>query len=261
MRHDMFKVIVERPRRGGHGVDPHRERRHAGYGDDGEAPARESLRARHRDRKWLNENLRPLERWLHAQVGRPWDKVFAELCEVIDRRSTVQQHIHQHVDDFIVRRVVRIDGVLHRSDGPWGPTPLAEVRWQELYVDPDSGLLRENKARARSLRDAWREYDRDRVAPPTDRRELDPSRQLHRRDGVWYEVDLAPIVAVAEATRPLFDVLRHRPVRKDGEEMPKRRSVGSDDTLYGRRDVYGWRRRQLAAKELQRHGLSNDDER
>ena len=46
----------------------------------------------------LNENLAPLRRYLHAQVGRPWNKVFSEIC-CIDRRNTVQQHIHQHIGD------------------------------------------------------------------------------------------------------------------------------------------------------------------
>jgi hypothetical protein len=55
MRKDMYKVIVERPRRGG------------GYRsempmpvDTEDAPGREGLRRRHRSRKHLNENLRPL---------------------------------------------------------------------------------------------------------------------------------------------------------------------------------------------------------
>ena len=30
----------------------------------------------------------PLERYLHQQVGRPWDAVYAEICAGIDRRST-----------------------------------------------------------------------------------------------------------------------------------------------------------------------------
>ena len=45
----------------------------------------------------LNENLAPLRRYLHAQIGRPWNKVFSEICAGIDRRNTVQQHIHQHI--------------------------------------------------------------------------------------------------------------------------------------------------------------------
>jgi hypothetical protein len=49
----------------------------------------------------LNENLAPLRRYLHALIGRPWNNVFNEICSGIDRRNTVQQHIHQHIRDFI----------------------------------------------------------------------------------------------------------------------------------------------------------------
>lgn len=65
MRKDMFKVIVERPRVGG---SYDRERCTP---VDEEGPTHESLRWRHRSRKGLNENLRPLERYLQQQVGRP----------------------------------------------------------------------------------------------------------------------------------------------------------------------------------------------
>jgi hypothetical protein len=70
MRADMYKVIVERPRRGGG------DRQYRPLPNDDDAPARESLRSRHKQRKWLNENLRPLQRFLASQVGRPWDNVY-----------------------------------------------------------------------------------------------------------------------------------------------------------------------------------------
>ena len=74
MRADMFKVLVERPR-------------HRWKWDDGSArwsrndidePAWLRTRAGYGTRA-LNENLAPLRRYLHAQVGRPWNKVFSEI--------------------------------------------------------------------------------------------------------------------------------------------------------------------------------------
>ena len=47
--------------------------------------------------KWLNEHLGPLRRYLDSQVGRPWDKVFSEICAHIDRSSAVQDHVRDHV--------------------------------------------------------------------------------------------------------------------------------------------------------------------
>lgn len=262
MREDMFKVIVERPRRGGtHRSAPsyQRERRLARDDEGGEsAKARETLRFRHRDnRKWLNENLRPLERWLASQVGRPWAKVYAELCAGIDRRSTVQQHVHQHIGDFVAVTVVRVDGEL-RYPYDWdGLRRLGDWGAPAMFVDPDSGLLRENRARQRTRRELRIGEAQARSTPPRDRRELDPRRQLHRREGIWYEVDLASLRGGArDDGHPAFDVLRHRPVRIAGRHAAPG-ATGGDALLYGRDDVYAWRRRQLCARELREHGLVN----
>ena len=95
MREDMYKVIVERPRRGKEG-----DALAARLRNDFDGPMRLGMRAGYGYRS-LNENLAPLRRYLHAQIGRPWNKVFSEICAGIDRRNTVQQHIHQHIRDFI----------------------------------------------------------------------------------------------------------------------------------------------------------------
>lgn len=251
MRKDMFKVIVERPRRGGNRADE----APAGAPDE-DSPARESLRQRHRNRKWLNENLRPLERWLGSQVGRPWAKVYSELCEGIDRRSTVQQHIHQHVGDFVAVRVVIFDG--RACDADRWSKPALDTYWAAKYfVDPVTGLLRLNKGRIR----ARRAYDRERQegwdGVPVNRRDLSPWRQLHRIDGIWYDVDLAPLVSADAARHPLFDAVRNLPVWAAGRYAKPRGMVASDEALYGRRDVYAWRKRQLSGKELKDRGLAN----
>src|SRR5580692_11623677 len=139
MREDMYKVIVERPRRGKEG-----DTFAARLRNDFDGPTRLGMRAGYGYRS-LNENLAPLRRYLHAQIGRPWNKVFSEICAVIDRRNTVQQHIHQHIRDFIAIDVDVREGRLvdladrwrfHRSD--FGVS-------QELFVDPGTGLIRPNK--------------------------------------------------------------------------------------------------------------------
>ena len=77
----MAKVIVERPRRKGWaGKRPKGySRRLRAFGADG-PPPRDGIKARWRGgSKRLNEHLGPLRRYLMSQVGRPWDKVFAEI--------------------------------------------------------------------------------------------------------------------------------------------------------------------------------------
>src|SRR5690349_1740048 len=99
MREDMNKVIVERSRRGKYGDDRAAKRR-----NDFEGPTFSGMRAGYGYRS-LNENLAPLRRYLRAQVGRPWNNVFSEICAGIDGHNTVQQHIRQHIDDFIATKV------------------------------------------------------------------------------------------------------------------------------------------------------------
>jgi len=153
----MHKVIVERARPG--------SRYHFGKGDplrklsSEELPARESMKRRHADRRHFNENLKPLQRWLERQVGRPWDKVYSEACEVIRPTSTVKNHIKIHLLQFVDRNVTLIDGVPH-SMGPWWGTGFAELRDREIYIDPESGLLRCHRRRQSARRPALPEVAR-----------------------------------------------------------------------------------------------------
>src|SRR5262245_14992574 len=81
VRHDMAKVIVERPRHRSHWNKPKGYRRQLRR-QLGDGPAtREGMKRLWKGgTKMLNEHLGPLRRYLDSQVGRPWDKVFAEIC-------------------------------------------------------------------------------------------------------------------------------------------------------------------------------------
>lgn len=253
MRHDMYKVIVERPRRGGGYPSEYR------IDDLEDSPACEGLRARHRHRKWLNENLRPLERFLASQVGRPWSKVYAEICAGIDRRNTVQQHIHQHLQDFVAVRVVDFDGQLHSATGRWrDPSPLAQWHAARFYVCPRTGLLRQNLFRERVRRDVRQARHDQRHALRANRRVLDAARQLHCIDGSWYEIDVAEVADARDLQSRPFDVLR-RMAPDQCPEWNDHKGVASNYHLLGDGRLYAWRKRQLGAAELRQHGLRNDN--
>lgn len=132
MREDMYKVIVERPRRW-KGGDAAAARLRNNF----DGPTRLGTRAGYGYRS-LNENLNPLRRYLRAQTGRPWDKVFSEICASIDTRNTVQQHIRQHIHDFIAIDVADLGSRRKFLSSTFGVS-------QELYVDPHTGLIRVNK--------------------------------------------------------------------------------------------------------------------
>ena len=77
--------------------------------------------------KSLNENLSPLYRFLDKSVGRPWDKVFAEIKANIDSRQVIGYHVLQHVG-------------WHVCSEPHG---LHRYSYR-LYVD-ENGILRKRK--------------------------------------------------------------------------------------------------------------------
>jgi hypothetical protein len=144
MRGDMHKVIVERPRpRSGQSFRKGDPLRKVAWE---ELPARESMKVRHADRRCFNENLNPLRRWLERQVGRLWDHVYSEACEVIKPASTVKNHVKLHLLEFVCRDVVLFDGVPH-SIRRWMGGGYFELHTGELYVQPNTGLLRSHRRR------------------------------------------------------------------------------------------------------------------
>ena len=110
MREDMFKVIVERPRWGSRHAPKSKLRYDKSPGRK-RATGRRMVMEHSGYTKCLNENLAPLKRYLHKQVGRPWDKVYSEISQHLDTSSTVKQHVRDHLTDFILITVT------HDRDG------------------------------------------------------------------------------------------------------------------------------------------------
>lgn len=253
MREDMYKVIVERPRHGRYMKGEYPCPR-----DLEESPNHEGLKKRHRNRKYLNENLNPLERFLTKHVNRPWDKVYSELCNGIDRRNTVQQHIHQHIDDFVVRKVVEIDGELHSLES-WGGHRSLAHRWQsKLYVDPATGILRKNVFREKARQAEKRKRSIAREVENQHRRIIDAFHQLHQIDGIWFFVTLAKVPDKPKQVQLIpMDVIRKK-AAWDGQSWTYGRNICSNKSLYGDCGLYAVAKRQLNSSELKRYGLHNN---
>ncbi len=139
----MHKVIVERERLGG----PVRYRRPARerMRDPDDLPLREGMRRPHtlrRTRKQLNENLGPLKKYLRRQVGRPWNVVYREISERLRPTSAVQQHVRDHLWQFVERHAELdprggVHRAPHRCSGGW----CQALPPGKLYVHPRTGLL------------------------------------------------------------------------------------------------------------------------
>jgi hypothetical protein len=181
----MAKVIVERPRHGGGFKYPRGSVRSTDRLAREDWHRREGIRHPWTLRgmnKGLNENLAPLRRFLRSHVGRPWDKVFAEICQRINRNSAVQLHIWQHLSDFVCTNPYEVAGEVGRR---W----YTRLR-QDFYVDPRTGLLR------RSPRLTKRQWGRmpGREFPPQPLPNpvvpINENRCYEMIDNVWYELDL-----------------------------------------------------------------------
>jgi hypothetical protein len=240
MRSDMAKVIVERPRLAGHAWNKPKgyRRRLRRLLDDG-PPVREGIKVPWQGHtKELNEHLGPLRRFLDSQVGRPWDKVFAEICAHINRSSAVQDHVRDHVEDYVAVHVLLIDGVPCSGAGDWNyGRPLHQLLWKQWYVCPRTGLLRRNQAPRNLRRAEQRKESPPRFIPVSD------TLQCRFLDNAWHLVTLKPLPPLGGPRQRCreWDVLLARPAAEI--------TVAEARKHYGSA-VYAVAKRQLARREL-----------
>ena len=135
-----------------------------------------------------------MQKYLRKQVGRPWDKVYSELSQTLDRRSLSGRHIWTHV-----RQEVTIDCHLEGKI----VYPNVENRYittgqpvKGLYVHPITGLLcyKARNFQRTSIRSAVflgvhleRKFNlKISKLVPDDWLIVDDLTVLERRKGIWY---------------------------------------------------------------------------
>jgi hypothetical protein len=243
-------VIVERPRLGSRV----RLKNRARTDDDEKLPSKLGAKRDAMMRggyRTLNENLNPLRRYLESQVGRPWDKVWSDICKNLKPSNTVQQHVRDHIPDFVAIKTSMKDGEVWVQER-WSKGPLKDSHVR-LFVDPKSGLLRRNKC--------WRSWESKRRAEEAAaKKERDlrmrvasATKQYHLlSDGAWWEVTLAPVptgVAEQRGRRYVYEL----PVVDS--VLDARLATLAREALYGRSGVYAVAKRQLSKKEMRDLGL------
>lgn len=255
MRKDMAKVIVERPRHNSqHGhFTPGRAR---ALTDDDDAPLRARVKPTRQEKtKNLNEHLGPLKRYLEGQVGRPWDKVYSEISAHLKATNPVQQHVRDHLDDFVAVKTRMENGRVMSQHKYLGPVPL-DQEWRRFYVHPRTGLLRKNAQ--------WRSWNAKRKdaraaaekALHARMRVVSSHVQLHRLDdGGWWEVTLKDIVDERRTVRVSDSRTTTVPKPWVDVVISAGLSARAPEELYGRGGVYAARKRALGKKEKKAHGL------
>ncbi len=234
MRSDMDKLLVTRPRWGSRCPMRGARRRRRERVDPESAPRHEPM-SLGRGHKTRSEYFAPLLRFLRSRVGQRWDRVYSEIRRCIRNDSTVKAHVYVHLDQFVLRDVFLEDG--KRWVIAYGEKrELSKIRsWREtFYVCPSSGRLHELRFQAR----------RGRCELRPDARIGGPDLQLHRIDGLWFEIRLAEVPSGAEAQKRAFDRVLRAPVsRLDGERLYM---------TYGDWRRFGATRRALSRREIRR---------
>jgi hypothetical protein len=237
--HRLDRITIERPRRGSHGKSKHLRRlaqdntrfvEPLNGADLGDVESYEfdvldnlprQLTGRKEakyagNQKYLTDNLKPLERYLHKQVGRPWNKVYSELCKRLDRSTVsgmhVFSHIHQFVEGFIepgkdnyyyesiIFEQIGKRMVPHVSRGRWrSKRPLYNV----LYIHPSTGILTLAKPKVA-------------VKPQVNQVVMNGC-HFHKVNGIWYEVFFQkfPEESSCRGKGSMFDALADRLLTTD----------------------------------------------
>lgn len=88
----------------------------------------------------FTDKLGPVYAWMDKQVGRPWSKIYSEICAKYDKRSLAGQHI---VDTHIVGEVQGAGGEEY-SPGAFS------FHYYSYYID-DQGLLQKTERPASQM--------------------------------------------------------------------------------------------------------------
>lgn len=235
MRKDMGKVITERER----AVPYDNPRRNAktgmdikwkGHDADYEIPSKASSSANRQHgygAKQFTDVLGPIYRFLNKQVGRPWNKVYSELCEQLDKRKLTHKHVFDHIEQYVEKDVYRgKDKVWYHTTGySYQPGPhYASRRVIGLFVNPHNGLIQRQKA----LPEKEQPKDLDTI-------KVDKENEYRRLGGLWFLVKSKEI----EVDASYFDYFTKKMVMRTRMEM---------------REIS---RKQLGKKELRKLGVEN----
>ncbi len=242
MRADMGKVLVERPRVGSRSRGPCK-----GYNthvrrclEAGDSPPKfEGIKRRAGNTKSFNEHLGPLRRFLDSNVGRPWDKVYAEICKHVDRGNVVQKHILTHLFEYVVTIVILIDGVPCHGEAYarlYGQPLRTSHNRHQWYVCPKSGLLR-----------------RSRYIPRESNKRPEPSRTVRLnnkqvcvdRGGWWELISILLVTQCDPQESPTYNVILQEYI--DGKCKSK---CDAEVDVHRGGNIYVVTRRPLLRKDL-----------
>jgi len=157
MRSDIAKLTTEKERRGSsscaskkYGGKIHIVHNQEHDYEDEFGGFYSSARHRHQNNKSFSDVLSPIRGALRKNVGRPWDDVYSEFCQFLDRRSVSGIHIFDHLcgrgGEVTTKGLYVEDGKVYEypAGGYFGRRALYYGKGLEVdgfYVHPKTGIL------------------------------------------------------------------------------------------------------------------------
>lgn len=206
------------------------------------------------------------KRWLRQQVGQQWDDVYAQLREACKTKGNLVDLALERLRDQVAVNVFKAEDGRWQVRTEWSTYPV-----DGFFVNPENGKLdfvnlvefyaakRKQKKRALAVQKAQ------------SRATVSKTLQLHKIDGLWFWVELAPITAARYITTPDF-------VCRDGSRIKGHTRVVPEsvcrDVLtkrefftvpsktwethelfeqYGSRDMYAARKWQASREDVKRY--------
>jgi hypothetical protein len=160
----------------------------------------------------------PLRRFLRSQVGRPWDKVYAEICAHARHGS---RDLRELARQLVETDVVAEDGVVRRVDGKHRPFDQGGLWPGTLYVCPRTGILRVIREQ--------KHQSKKKAQPPAPIK-LGHDRECRFLDGGWHLVEVRRVAVAPTAgshntretqeevtvlRRLRYHELKHYPIPRD----------------------------------------------
>lgn len=177
MRDDIDKLLVTRPRIG-HKMRNEEVKEARNSKDYESLPSYSSMKPKSKkgERKSFSEYFPPLKGFLRKSCNRPWDKIYSEICEKLDKNSTVKAHVFIHLSDFVETSPYFINGIPHESR--WGSmNPIYHDGWR-YFVD-QAGIMRKPPNRPKH-----KQIENPNLL------ETDDAIYVCREDGTWFQLTL-----------------------------------------------------------------------
>lgn len=181
MRKDFAKLLVQSPRANPSGLRYKLARRVGKQIEEDEVGKIQGMRRpynRNYSRKEFGEYFAPMLGMLKKNVGRPWNKVYSELCEVLTGGGTVIQHAKVHLFQYVEVSPQWVDG--KPCNFKYGGE-FPSLRPGSYYVD-QRGLLRVVKQPKKSG---------PRLKEEVTFVELSKTEAYVKHEGIWYRATLA----------------------------------------------------------------------